>query len=174
MKKNLIQALKKLLVAFGGAKNTSEVTDTNIVPIVDKLADAVGEYNPGGSSSTTDNGHRLYSPQTITTTTDLQNPTKIETLPSFNLALINKDNEITDSELIKLLISLDIKINDKETIQYQNTEYNYFCWYLIEDSITNVVTLPMQQFFESNNNDKLTFSFGSIEDFDVENFDFEP
>lgn len=64
MKSNLIQALKKLLVAFGGAKDTSEITDTNIVPIVDKLADAVGDFN--FESKTT---HYLIEKQTINSTT---------------------------------------------------------------------------------------------------------
>lgn len=79
MKKNLIQALKKLLVAFGGAKNTSEITDTNIVPIVDKLADAVSEFSPSGGD---ENIRYLIEPQTVTTTGNEEFTQIIGLLPS--------------------------------------------------------------------------------------------
>lgn len=69
MKRNLVQALKKLLVAFGGAKDTSEITDTNIVPIVDKIAESVSEFN-NNSGEFNNSKHWLIPKQTIVSTTE--------------------------------------------------------------------------------------------------------
>ena len=41
MKNNLVQTLKKLLVAFGGAEKIEDVKEKNLVDVTDKIADAV-------------------------------------------------------------------------------------------------------------------------------------
>ena len=52
MKKNLVESLKKLVVAFGGAKDVSEIKENNIVPIINKIADAQsGNGGNGGNGN---------------------------------------------------------------------------------------------------------------------------
>ena len=108
MKKNLIQALKKLLVAFGGARNVSEITDTNIVPMVDKLADAVSEFLSDGGDK---NIKYLIEPQTITTTGNETEEIQIVGLyPS-------KTNFVSDEEVIDYFNNnIIVKINNQKAI----------------------------------------------------------
>ena len=89
MKKNLINALKKLLVAFGG--NGKEVTN-NAVDIVDKIADQVGEGNnatgSGGSGG-------LY----VTITEIDQNTLKIDKTYNEIIEAINSNKNVSGKDV---------------------------------------------------------------------------
>lgn len=134
MRKNLIQALKKLLVAFGGAKNISEVTDTNIVPIVDKLADAVSEFSPGGENK---NIKYLIEPETITTTGN-----ETEKIQIVGLCPSKIDNLTSEEEAIDYFNNnIIVKINNQKPSL--NIDLNA---YILENSeITYALIFPLSQ-----------------------------
>lgn len=146
MKRNLVQALKKLLVAFGGAKNTSEVTDTNIVPIVDKLADAVGEFTPNGGNG---NIKYLLEPQTITTT---GNETELIQLVGLMPSLYfdeDKAGSMSESEIVAYLNNnIVVKINGQRVF-YNNQRVslsymdNLTAWFLTKDNISCGIIFPV-------------------------------
>ena len=137
MKNNLIQALKKLLVAFGGAKDTSEVTDTNIVPIVDKLADAVSEFTPNGGNG---NIRYLLDPQTITTTgNETESIQLVGLIPSLYLDTDKIDN-MSDSEIITYINNnIVAKINGQKVFLNENLQ----AWLLVDNEIIYGIQFPV-------------------------------
>jgi len=47
-KRNLIDSMKKIIVALGGAESVEDIDENNVVEIADKIAEAISD---GGSNS---------------------------------------------------------------------------------------------------------------------------